>query len=317
MGGRFDLSSAIQTLNPMGAIEQGQRMQANNMTLQDTNMKMERQQQLGDIRQQAVGAEGGYTPQGHMELLMNAGMFEEAQDMDDLLTQRVKNKQDVMEKGFNIMQKTGQLVTQIGAPAWPSFRGSLIAAGVADEESLPVEFDEQAAGIAKNFADKANDTFRMLHFRSGDKQQDILNVGGKVTMGDPYSPGTETAMIKNAKYLASTMGMTEEEAAQIMIQSKDKSDAAVYQDLYKAALRSTYGDQEESAKMAKAGLEAVREYKRQPGQAAPPAAPQAAPGGPNPRATPKGPQQFEEGKVYTDAAGNKAKYVNGAWEPVQ
>ena len=26
-------------------------------------------------------------------------------------------------------------------------------------------------------------------------------------------------------------------------------------------------------------------------------------------------QKFEEGKVYTDAKGNKAKYVNGKWEP--
>ena len=25
--------------------------------------------------------------------------------------------------------------------------------------------------------------------------------------------------------------------------------------------------------------------------------------------------KFEEGKVYTDAKGNKAKYVNGKWEP--
>lgn len=28
------------------------------------------------------------------------------------------------------------------------------------------------------------------------------------------------------------------------------------------------------------------------------------------------PQKFEEGKVYQDAQGNKAKYVNGKWEPV-
>jgi hypothetical protein len=28
-------------------------------------------------------------------------------------------------------------------------------------------------------------------------------------------------------------------------------------------------------------------------------------------------QQFIEGKIYTDAKGNKAKYVNGRWEPVQ
>jgi hypothetical protein len=32
-------------------------------------------------------------------------------------------------------------------------------------------------------------------------------------------------------------------------------------------------------------------------------------------AAPVAPAKFEEGKIYTDAKGNKAKYVNGKWEP--
>jgi hypothetical protein len=42
-----------------------------------------------------------------------------------------------------------------------------------------------------------------------------------------------------------------------------------------------------------------------------------AKGTPVPTATSNKPaeQKFEEGKVYTDAKGNKAKYVNGKWEP--
>lgn len=43
-----------------------------------------------------------------------------------------------------------------------------------------------------------------------------------------------------------------------------------------------------------------------------PAASAAKPGAPSNKSKP---QKFEEGKIYTDAQGNKAKYVNGKWEP--
>jgi hypothetical protein len=302
-------------LDPVGAIEGGQRMAMNTMQMQDMGQQMQKKTQMQTLRQQAVGAEGGYTPDAHKELLMNAGFFEEAQDIDDLMTNQQMNKQHVTEKALNLVDKTAQLVGQMGAPAWSIFRGSLVAAGLADEDSLPVEYDENAAQIAKNISAKANDTFRLLHFRDGDKQRDILNVGGQITEGKPYTPGNETAFIKNSKYFAETMGMSESEAADYMSKAKDKSDAAVYQDLLKVALRSTYGDEEEAARIAKSGLEAVREVRNEqrqtpPAGVQPPAGPVRRPGAEA--------KKYEVGKVYKDAGGNKAKYLGpDQWEPVQ
>ena len=245
-----------QQLDLAGSIEAGQRLAANQMQMQDAN-------RMRTLRQQAVEQPGGYTPEAHKELLMNAGYFEEAQDLDDLMNKQVRNHQDAMERGLNIMEKTGQLVTKVGAPAWPMFRGSLVGAGLADEESLPTEYNEQAAQIAEKFSQHSSDIFRLLRFRSGNQQRDVLNVGGQITMGDPYSPGTSTALEKNTKFLADTLGIDESEAAQIMLQSKDKSDSAVYQDLYKTALRTSMGDEEEAARIAKSGLDAVRDVRNQ------------------------------------------------------
>ncbi len=302
-------------LDPMGSLERGQNLAMNKMAMDDMS-------QQRTLRQQAVGQPGGYTPEAHKELLMNAGYFEEAQDLDDLMNKQVRNKQDAMERGLNIMERTGQLVQKVGAPAWPMFRGSMIAAGLADEGSLPAEYNEQAAQIAQNFTQNSSGVFRMLRVRSGDKQQDITNIDGKITYGEPYSPGTSTALEKNTQFLASTMGISEEEAAQIMLTSKDKSDSAVYQDLFKTALRASFGDEEEAARIAKSGLEAVREVR---GQQRPPKtetpAPPAAPSSPQPVRRPGGPVKpvkFEVGKVYTDASGNKAKYLGpDQWEPVR
>jgi hypothetical protein len=307
MAGNINMNN-FQQLDPAGAMQRGQQMAMDKMQMQDAG-------QVRTLRQQAVGAPGGYSMDAHKDLLMNAGFFEEAQDLDDLQNKQVRNKQDALERGLNIMEKTGALVTKVGAPAWPMFRGSLVAAGLADEASLPAEYNEQAAQIAQNFTNNSSDVFRLLKFRSGGQQRDVINIGGKITMGDPYTPGNETAFIKNTKYFAETMGMDEAEAADYMSKSKDKSDAAIYQDLYKKALGTTFGDAEEAAQIAKSGLEAVREVRdstRQGsgGQPKPAVGPVQRPG-----ALPK-PQQFEEGKTYTDAAGNKAKYVAGNWEPV-
>jgi hypothetical protein len=41
------------------------------------------------------------------------------------------------------------------------------------------------------------------------------------------------------------------------------------------------------------------------------------PGGRGPKQTEARPSQFQEGKVYTDASGNRARYVNGNWVPLQ
>jgi hypothetical protein len=41
------------------------------------------------------------------------------------------------------------------------------------------------------------------------------------------------------------------------------------------------------------------------------------PGGRGPKQTEAKPPQFQEGKVYTDANGNRARYVNGSWVPLQ
>lgn len=312
MAGQYTMQNA--PLDPAGAMESGQRMAMNAMQMQDMGQQMQHKQQLQTLRGQAVGAEGGYSPEAHKELLMNAGFFEEAQDMDDIMTKQVTGKQQVMEKALGILEKTGGLVGQMGAPAWPMFRTGLIRLGMGDEDSLPEEYNEQAAAIAKNFSEKASDTFRLLHFRDGDQQMDVLNVGGQVKTGKPYSPEKSTALEKNTKFIAETMSITDEEAAQIMIQSKDKSDSAVYQDLLKVALRSTYGDEEEAARIAKSGLAAVREVRNEQRQSPP------APGGGTPPRSNQGgaaPVKFVEGKVYTDAQGNKAKFVNGQWQPVQ
>lgn len=306
-GGQYNLQSALQTLDPVGAMGRGQSMAANALSIQDAGQKMQRQQNLSGIRQQAVGMEGGYTPDAHKKLLMDAGYFEEAQDIDDLMTNQTKSKQDITEKAINIVEKTGRLVQQVGAPAWPIFRGSLIEAGVADESTLPTEYNAQAQQMAQSITGNAQEMFRLIKFRSGNQQQDILNVGGKITKGDPYTPGTETALVKNARFLVDSLGMSEEEAAQKLLWAKDKSDSAVYQDLYKTALRSTYGDEEEATRIAKQGLDQIRSYRNTQGK---PAANRS-----NMGAKPSG--KFEEGKVYTDANGNKAKYVNGNWEPVQ
>lgn len=295
--------------DPIGSMQAGQTMAMNKMAVDD-------HKQVRSLRQQAVEAPGGYTPEAHQELLTRAGFFEEAQDLADLRDKRITNQQQIMERGLGIMEKTGQLVTKVGAPAWPMFRGSLIAAGIADEESLPVQYDESAAKIAQNFTQNSSDVFRLLRFRDGDQQRDVMNIGGEVTMGKPYDPTKETAMESGAKFLADTMGISLDEAAEKMLTSKDKSDAAVYQDLYKTALRATYGDQAEAARMAKEGLKQVRQVRQE-------TAPTARPPGvqpvqrPGAYKAPEQPQQFEEGKIYQDAKGNKAKYVNGNWEPVQ
>jgi hypothetical protein len=313
-----------QQLDPIGAMESGQRMAMNQMTIQDSMAQRQNQQQMQGMRQQAIEAPGGYNPENHKKLLMDAGYFEEAQDMDDLMTKSVRNKAEVMEKTMTVIERTAQMTQQLGAPAWDMLRSTLINTGMADEESLPMEYNEQAAQIAQNVGAKANDTFRLLHFRSGDKQQDIMNVGGQITKGDPYSPGSETAMIKNAKYLANIMDMPEEDAAQIMIMSKDKSDAAVYQDLYKTALKATYGDQEEATRMAREGLEAVRQYRKQPKAKEPPPPPAAGGGsGAQPVRRPGAePKKLVTGKIYPDGNGNKARFKGGDpndlknWEPV-
>lgn len=305
MAGQFTL------LDPAGAMESGQRMAMNAANMQQMGQQMQHQRQLGDIRNQAASAEGGYTPEAHKELLMNAGMFEEAQDIDDMLTKKDMNQQQMLEKSLNLVDKTAQLVNQVGAPAWPIFRGSLIAAGVADESSLPAEFNEQSAQMAQQIASKANEAFKVIQFRSGNQQRDVMNLGGKVTVGDPYDPDQgkgdgPTALQKNIPFLAKTMNITEAQAAEILTQSKDKSDAAIYQQLLSTALRATYGDQEEASKIAREGLNQVRDY-RTVQRSGPVRRPGAEPSA----------QKFEEGKVYTDAAGNRAKYVNGNWEPVQ
>jgi hypothetical protein len=55
-------------------------------------------------------------------------------------------------------------------------------------------------------------------------------------------------------------------------------------------------------------LAASQKPSGKPAATAKPSAPAAAASKPAPK--------FEEGKIYTDAKGNKARYVNGKWEPV-
>lgn len=311
-----------QQMDPIGAMESGQRMAMNQMTIQDAQQQRQGQQELQGIKQQAMQSPGGYDPNAHKQLLMDAGHFEEAQDMDDLMTKSVRNKTEVMEKTMTVIERTAQMTQQLGAPAWGMLRSTLINTGMADEESLPMEYNEQAAQIAQNVGAKANDTFRLLHFRSGDKQVDVLNVGGKITKGDPYSPGNETALQKNARFLANVFDIPDDEAAQLMMQTKDKSDAAVYQDLYKKALDITYGDQEEATRMAREGLDQVRQFRRQPTPK--PGNPAAAtPASAQPVRRPGAePKKLVKGNVYPDANGNKARFKGGDpndlanWEPV-
>ncbi len=308
MAGRYDLSQAVQTLNPVGAMQAGQQMAANKLNLQDAGMQMEHKQQLGGIRQQAVGAEGGYTPEAHKQLLMDAGFFEEAQDMDDLASKKVTNQQQVMEKAFGIIQKTGDLVNKMGAPAWAPFRESLIRIGMADDETLPVEFNEQAAAIAQNFGANASDAFKVITQRSGDMAQDITNINGKITPGKPYKANEgkgnqPTALQKNVPFVASKLGISEGEATQMLMDSKGKSDQSAYDGFLQTALRESMGDAEEAAATAQSLMGVRKKYLD-------------SLNGSKPSSTGGG-QKFQEGKIYTDAQGNKAKRVNGKWEPVQ
>lgn len=256
----------LLSLDAAGAWGRGQQMAANTLSLQDAQQTGQRNQQIQTLRDQAVSAPGGYSPEAHKELLMNSGFFEEAQDMDDLMTKRAKNKQEVMEKAMGVIEKTAQMTTQLGAPAWGALRGTLIQSGMADEESLPVEYDERAEQIAQTVASKVNDTFKVIQFRDGDKQRDIANIGGRVIEGGAYDPNSgkgdqATALQKNIPYLAEIMNITEAQAAEILTQSKDKSDSAIYQQLLQTAMRSTYGDSEEASKLARDGLNQVREYR--------------------------------------------------------
>jgi len=306
MAGRFDLSQAVGSLNPVGAMQAGQQMAANKLTLQDTAQKVQRTQQLDDVRQQATGAEGGYTPEGHKQLLMDAGFFEEAQDMDDIMTKQVSNKQQVMEKAFGIIQKTGDLVNKVGAPAWQPFRESLIRMGIGDDQTLPVEFNEQAAALAQNFSANANDAFKVITQRSGDEAVDITNIGGKITTGKPYKANEgegnqPTALQKNVPFVASKLGISEGEATQMLMDSKDKTDQAAYDGFLATALRESMGDAEEAAQIAEQAMGARKKYLD--GLKGPSAGGNEG--------------KFVEGKIYTDAQGNKARRVNGKWEPVQ
>lgn len=259
---------ATQTLDPAGSMQRGQTLAGNEFKLKQAQADYGKQQNLSSIRKQA--ADSGYDAEKHKQLLMDEGYFEEALDLDELQNKNYKNEQDMTLKGFDILNKTAQLTAQIGAPGWETLRGALINSGMANEESLPVEYDETAKQIASKLVSNTDELIKVLKFRSGGQTRDMIVQGGKVLKtGDPYAGGSadkdtrgafEKQVDADAEILTANFSWLDDKSAKLIAREqyftgKHKSDADAAQKAYEVGYKASYGDPEETDKFVNRVLE--------------------------------------------------------------
>lgn len=313
---------AMRSFNPAGSIQQGQTMAMNEMKMDSAKSQQQKEKDLLSIREKAV--ESGYDVESHKRLLMDSGYFEEVMDIEDIQNKRITDKQTIMEKGMSVINKTAAITVQLGDAGWPALRSSLIQNGMSSEESLPVEYDDQAQKIAAGLVGNTDKLLKVLKFRSGSESQDILTKGGNIVReGKPYSTrnsgsDTRSAFEKQVDAYSQILMDSHEKlsrkdarylAADIFIHSKEKTDIEAYAQFYQTGLRATMGDTEEAKKLAEDGLKKrqelknVREEKFRAGSD-----PGSGPG--------KQSQKYKEGGIYKDSKGRKARYVGGKWVPV-
>lgn len=373
---------AMRSFDPAGSMARGTQMAANEMTMQGMAQDQQQKKQMGAIRQQAI--DGGYDIEKHKDLLMSQGYFEEALDLQELADKGKKDKQSIAKSGLEILNSTAKIASTLGEAGWPALRGALVNSGMASEESLPTEYDEQAQKIATGLVGNTSKMLSVLKFRSGNEQKDMLVSDGQIVKtGEAYDPtkkegsgGFEfkasdansirgaSAGIFGGRYDPVTneftmlapdtekkvnaisaaaqrilmeeqgriphdeavrlaagkmgidikdlihdqaethanamkeMGLSEKASRQIaadVLMRPELTDIEAGQRAYQIALRSFQGDSEEAEKVR---AKIVRMRAGGKGGAA-------------------GGGQFEEGKIYMDGQGNKARYVNGEWEPVK
>lgn len=321
MGAELTLQ-AMRTNDYAGSRLKGQQMAGNEMSLSDQRISTEKNQTLENVRKQAV--EGGYDVEKHKKLLIEQGYYNEAMDLSELESKTRAGDQSATINALNILNKTALVTTQVGAPAWPTLRSGLIKAGLANEESLPIEYDEDAKRMTTGLIGNTDKMIKVQEFRSGNKAKNIITQGGKIIQeGDEYdakgSGRLQDSRSAFEKQVDSYTGIlkakfpevSEKElrfmAADVFIHSKEKTDLETSRGIYETFLRANFGDEEAAQKGMNTFMEMRKKMK--------------AESAPKPRANPRQEQKpagsFEEGKIYQDAAGNKAKYVNGAWEPVK
>lgn len=291
MAGEMTLQ-AMQGLDPVGAMRNAQGMAINKLNLQDAQMKQQRTQDLEGIRQQASSS--NYDIEGHKQLLMDNGFFEEALDLDELQSRRKKSQMDITKSGLEILNKTAQMTSAIGAPGWQALRGALINTGMATEDSLPTEYDEQAQKIATGLVGNTDKILKVLKFRSGNQARDILTQGGKVVeVGEPYSKGAdgkdnrgafEKQVEADSRVLMDKFPWLNEKDARFMAReqfftSKEKSDLAVAQRAREIAYRATYGSEEETEKFVQETLRMQEAMKQERIPAPPPTPSQSSSAG--------------------------------------
>lgn len=136
--------------------------------------------------------------------------------------------------------------------------------------------------------------------------------------------GRQTALERNAAYLSRALKIPEAEAARIVAQTKEQSDSAYFADVYRRAIANP-ATAFEADRIAREAVADRRRMMREGGAppGSPPGAPPSAPPNTRGEAIPMRPDgkadtsQLRPGQIYTNRAGQRARWNGRAFELVE